>query len=137
MLFCGNMGYHPNVDAACFLAEEIMPLVRQQHRQARLLVAGTTPAPGCWRAGLGARAVSGWVPRHPGGVRVGAGVRGAHARGHGPAEQAARSHGHAPALRDHHRWPTTPCSGAPGQAVRGGRRRCGPWPRPLRLARRA
>ena len=25
LLFCGNMSYHPNVDAACFLAEEILP----------------------------------------------------------------------------------------------------------------
>jgi glycosyltransferase involved in cell wall biosynthesis len=44
VLFCGNMSYHPNVDAAVFLAEEIMPLVRQHQPEARLLVAGTTPA---------------------------------------------------------------------------------------------
>ena len=63
LLFCGNMGYHPNVDAACWLAEEILPLVQRRHPQARLLVAGTTPAPRVLalarRPGVG---VSGWLP---------------------------------------------------------------------------
>ena len=63
LVFCGNMGYHPNVDAACWLAEEILPLVQQQHPQARLLVAGTTPAPRVQalarRPGV---VVSGWLP---------------------------------------------------------------------------
>jgi len=63
LVFCGNMGYHPNVDAACWLAEEILPLVQQQHPQAQLLVAGTTPAPRVQalarRPGV---AVSGWLP---------------------------------------------------------------------------
>jgi sugar transferase (PEP-CTERM/EpsH1 system associated) len=63
LLFCGNMGYYPNVDAACFLAEEILPLVRQCHPDARLLVAGTTPAPRVLalarRPGV---VVSGWLP---------------------------------------------------------------------------
>ena len=63
LLFCGNMGYHPNVDAACWLAQEILPLVRQRHPAARLLVAGTTPVP---RVQALARqpgvAVSGWLP---------------------------------------------------------------------------
>ena len=63
LVFCGNMAYHPNVDAACWLAEEILPLLRQQHPQARLLVAGTTPAPRVLalarRPGV---AVSGWLP---------------------------------------------------------------------------
>jgi sugar transferase (PEP-CTERM/EpsH1 system associated) len=63
LVFCGNMGYHPNVDAACWLAEEILPLVQRQHPQARLLVAGTTPAPRVQalarRPGV---AVSGWLP---------------------------------------------------------------------------
>jgi len=63
LLFCGNMGYHPNVDAACFLAEEILPLVQQRHPGARLLVAGTTPAPKVQalarRPGV---EVSGWLP---------------------------------------------------------------------------
>jgi sugar transferase (PEP-CTERM/EpsH1 system associated) len=63
LLFCGNMGYHPNVDAACWLAEEILPLVQQRHPAATLLVAGTSPAPRVQalarRPGV---AVSGWLP---------------------------------------------------------------------------
>ena len=62
VLFCGNMSYHPNVDAACFLAEEIMPLVRQRHPNARLLVAGTTPAPRVVALASAHVQVSGWVP---------------------------------------------------------------------------
>ena len=61
VLFCGNMSYHPNVDAACFLAEEIMPLVRQRHPAARLLVAGTTPAPRVLALASAHLEVSGWV----------------------------------------------------------------------------
>jgi sugar transferase (PEP-CTERM/EpsH1 system associated) len=63
LLFCGNMGYHPNVDAACWLAEEILPLVQRRHPAATLLVAGTTPAPRVQalarRPGV---TVSGWLP---------------------------------------------------------------------------
>lgn len=63
LLFCGNMGYHPNVDAACWLAEEILPLVQQRRPGASLLVAGTSPAPRvralASRPGV---AVSGWLP---------------------------------------------------------------------------
>jgi sugar transferase (PEP-CTERM/EpsH1 system associated) len=62
VLFCGNMSYHPNVDAACFLAEEIMPLVRQRHPAARLLVAGTTPAPRVLALASAHVEISGWVP---------------------------------------------------------------------------
>ena len=62
VLFCGNMSYHPNVDAACFLAEEIMPLVRRQHPTARLLVAGTTPAPRVQALASAQVEISGWVP---------------------------------------------------------------------------
>jgi sugar transferase (PEP-CTERM/EpsH1 system associated) len=62
VLFCGNMSYHPNVDAACFLAEEIMPLVRQRYPKARLLVAGTTPAPRVQALASAHVEISGWVP---------------------------------------------------------------------------
>ena len=62
VLFCGNMSYHPNVDAACFLANEIMPLLRQRHPGARLLVAGTTPAPRVLALASAHVQVSGWVP---------------------------------------------------------------------------
>ena len=63
LLFCGNMGYHPNVDAAAWLATDILPLVRQRHPAARLLLAGTSPSPKvralARRPGV---EVSGWLP---------------------------------------------------------------------------
>ena len=62
VLFCGNMAYPPNVEAAVFLAAEIMPLVRRQHPQARLLLAGTTPAPRVLALASAAVTVSGWLP---------------------------------------------------------------------------
>lgn len=61
LLFCGNMNYHPNVDAAVFLAEEILPIVRQSHPKARLLIAGTTPAPRVQALASAAVTVSGWL----------------------------------------------------------------------------
>ncbi|HPE35009.1 MAG TPA: glycosyltransferase [Bacteroidales bacterium] len=43
LVFTGNMGYPPNVNAAEFLALEILPLVKRKHPEARLLLAGATP----------------------------------------------------------------------------------------------
>jgi len=43
LVFTGNMGYPPNVDAAEFLAHEIMPEVWKIRPDTRLLLAGATP----------------------------------------------------------------------------------------------
>ena len=43
ILFCGNMGYEPNVHAAQFLAQEVMPLVWKEVPEATLLLAGASP----------------------------------------------------------------------------------------------
>ncbi|UOQ68182.1 glycosyltransferase [Hymenobacter volaticus] len=61
ILFCGNMSYHPNVDAVEFLALEILPLVRRIHPAARLLIAGTTPAPRVLALASDAVTISGWI----------------------------------------------------------------------------
>ena len=46
IVFTGNMAYAPNVDAACWLVKEIMPLVwEQQPHGIRLLIAGADPKP--------------------------------------------------------------------------------------------
>lgn len=62
LVFCGNMAYHPNVEAAVWLAEEILPAVRQRHPQARLLLAGTTPAARVLALQSAHVSVSGWLP---------------------------------------------------------------------------
>lgn len=43
LVFTGNMAYPPNVNAAQFLAKEIMPLVWQKLPDTKLLLAGATP----------------------------------------------------------------------------------------------
>ena len=45
IVFCGNMSYAPNVDAACWLVKEIMPWVWSQIPSATLLLAGADPKP--------------------------------------------------------------------------------------------
>lgn len=43
IVFCGNMQYQPNIDAAQYLVDEIMPLVWQSHPEATVVLAGATP----------------------------------------------------------------------------------------------
>ena len=46
IVFTGNMAYAPNVDAACWLVKEIMPLVwKQQPHGINVLIAGAEPKP--------------------------------------------------------------------------------------------
>ncbi|RAK69893.1 glycosyltransferase [Hymenobacter edaphi] len=62
LVFCGNMAYHPNVEAAEWLAEGILPAVRRRHPAARLLLAGTTPAARVLALQSEHVRVSGWLP---------------------------------------------------------------------------
>lgn len=43
IVFTGNMGYPPNIDAARFIADDIFPLVLKQSPDATLLLAGANP----------------------------------------------------------------------------------------------
>jgi len=43
VVFTGNMGYPPNVNAAEFLVKEIMPLVQLRYPEIRVALAGATP----------------------------------------------------------------------------------------------
>ncbi|MFZ4547337.1 MAG: glycosyltransferase [Bacteroidales bacterium] len=45
IVFTGNMGYPPNIDAARFLAEEILPIVLKDCPETKLMLAGATPHP--------------------------------------------------------------------------------------------
>lgn len=44
VMFTGNMGYFPNVNAACWFAERVHPLVRRSVPAARFVVVGARPA---------------------------------------------------------------------------------------------
>jgi sugar transferase (PEP-CTERM/EpsH1 system associated) len=61
VLFAGNMGYPPNVDGAVFLAKEVMPLVREQIPEARLMLAGARPDQKVQDLASDFNIVTGWV----------------------------------------------------------------------------
>lgn len=61
VLFAGNMGYPPNVDAAIFLAIEVMPIVRVRIPNAKLMLAGARPDPKVKELANELTEVTGWV----------------------------------------------------------------------------
>lgn len=62
IVFCGNMSYAPNVSAAHYLVEKVMPLVWAKRPSTTLLLAGASPKHSIWRLGLEDKVtVSGWV----------------------------------------------------------------------------
>ena len=44
LLFTGNMSYAPNVEAAVYIVEEVLPLLRKEYEQVTLLIAGSSPS---------------------------------------------------------------------------------------------
>ncbi len=63
MTFTGTMGYRPNVDAVCWFAHEVLPLLRARHPALRFAVVGADPAPAVRRlASLPGVVVTGRVP---------------------------------------------------------------------------
>jgi sugar transferase (PEP-CTERM/EpsH1 system associated) len=62
IVFVGNMGYAPNVQAALYLAQQIMPLVWRVLPAATLLIAGARPHKDVLALGKDARIhISGWL----------------------------------------------------------------------------
>lgn len=61
IVFTGNMHYPPNVEAACFLVKEILPLVRETHPEVKVLLAGANPHPRVLSLRSKSVSVSGWV----------------------------------------------------------------------------
>ena len=61
IVFTGNMHYPPNVDAACFLVREILPLVRTTHPEVKVLLAGANPHSRILSLRSDSVSVSGWV----------------------------------------------------------------------------
>ncbi len=45
LIFFGNMGYHPNVQSAKFLVEEVLPILHKRGLRPKLCIAGARPAP--------------------------------------------------------------------------------------------
>lgn len=61
IVFTGNMGYPPNIDAARFIANEIFPLVLKQLPKATLLLAGANPHSKVQALQASNVTVSGWL----------------------------------------------------------------------------
>ncbi len=62
IVFTGNMGYPPNIDAARFIADEIFPLVLKQFPAATLLLAGANPHSKVLSLKASNITVTGWLP---------------------------------------------------------------------------
>jgi glycosyltransferase involved in cell wall biosynthesis len=61
LLFNGNMGYPPNVEAVEFLVGEVLPVVWARRPQTTLLISGATPSPRVTALESERVKVSGWV----------------------------------------------------------------------------
>lgn len=61
LVFIGNMGYPPNINAAKYLAEQIMPLVHKKLPEAHLTLAGATPHPDVLALKNEKITVTGWM----------------------------------------------------------------------------
>ncbi len=59
--FIGNMGYAPNIDAAKFLVDEIMPIVWSQMPNANVVIAGANPSHQVLKLASKNVTVTGWV----------------------------------------------------------------------------
>lgn len=61
LLFTGNMAYPPNIESVVFLVNEILPLVKKQKPDVKLLIAGTDPVKRILALQSKNVEVSGWV----------------------------------------------------------------------------
>ncbi|MFN0123381.1 MAG: TIGR03087 family PEP-CTERM/XrtA system glycosyltransferase [Blastocatellia bacterium] len=62
VVFTGAMDYFPNVEAACYFAQEVFPHIRARQPRAEFLIVGSDPAPDVVRLGkLPNVRVTGWV----------------------------------------------------------------------------
>ncbi len=61
IVFIGNMAYPPNINAAEFLAAEILPIVQKSKPGARLLLAGATPDKKVLALQSNSVTVTGWM----------------------------------------------------------------------------
>lgn len=62
LLFAGSMTHYPNVDAALWLARDVLPKIRSRNPGARLVIAGPHPPPEVQALAGEYVEVTGWVP---------------------------------------------------------------------------
>jgi len=61
ILFTGNMNYPPNVEAAVYLAKKVVPLLKNEFQEVKLLIAGANPHPQVKSLANENVIISGWV----------------------------------------------------------------------------
>jgi glycosyltransferase involved in cell wall biosynthesis len=61
LLFTGNMSYPPNVEGACRLVNEVLPLVIRKRPEVRVLIAGANPSQAVRSLAGPSVVVSGWL----------------------------------------------------------------------------
>ncbi|MBR1851533.1 MAG: glycosyltransferase [Bacteroidales bacterium] len=61
ILFCGNMQYAPNIDAARYLIEQVLPRVKVVLTSVKVLIAGASPAASVRNLASEEVTISGWV----------------------------------------------------------------------------
>ena len=61
LLFAGNMNYPPNIERVLFITNEILPLLRKQLPDIKLIIAGATPATEILQLQSPNIEVTGWV----------------------------------------------------------------------------
>ncbi len=61
LLFVGNMSYAPNVDAAMFIAKELLPHLLQNYPDIKILIAGSNPSPEVQKLASKHIEISGWI----------------------------------------------------------------------------
>ena len=61
LMFAGNMSYPPNIEAAIYLATEVLPLIQTQRPETNLVIAGVSPVPQVKSLASEHVTVTGWV----------------------------------------------------------------------------
>jgi len=61
IMFSGNMGYPPNIDAVMYLVNEILPIVKKYKKSIKVLIAGTSPTEAIKRLACQNVVITGWV----------------------------------------------------------------------------
>jgi len=61
LIFSGNMSYPPNVESALFLANRVIPVLRSQGKEIKLVIAGANPSPEILKLKNAGIEVTGWV----------------------------------------------------------------------------
>lgn len=62
IVFVGNMSYAPNIDAATFLCNELLPIIKKGIPSVKIHIAGANPSNAVLKLASNHVTVSGWIP---------------------------------------------------------------------------